>query len=80
MELLKKETENRVLFAGAGITGLEAARLWSEQGFDCVVVERTGGVGGVWNLSHGSANLVREEICGLFVCLDVFFQGISHSS
>lgn len=38
----------KIAIIGAGVAGLASARRCLENGFECVVFERTKGVGGTW--------------------------------
>ena len=44
----KTEIKRKIIVAGAGIAGLQAASIASEKGHDVTVYEKTGNVGGQW--------------------------------
>lgn len=42
------EVKRKIMIAGAGIAGLQAARIAAEKGHDVTVYEKTGNIGGQW--------------------------------
>jgi len=44
----KVENERKIIVAGAGIAGLQAARIAAEKGHDVIVYEKTDHIGGQW--------------------------------
>ncbi|MFC1849311.1 FAD-dependent oxidoreductase [candidate division CSSED10-310 bacterium] len=44
----KTENKRKIMIAGAGIAGLQAARIAAEKGHEVTVYEKTGNIGGQW--------------------------------
>ena len=44
----KTEVKRKIIVAGAGIAGLQAARIAAEKGHDVTIYEKTGNLGGQW--------------------------------
>jgi len=53
----------RIAIVGAGVAGLQTARLLSEKGFECCIFEKSQDVGGVWRENYADFGLqVPKEL------------------
>lgn len=55
----KAEEKRKIIIAGSGIAGLQAARIAAEKGHDVTIYEKTGNIGGQWY--HASRNPWDED-------------------
>ncbi|RUS78357.1 hypothetical protein EGW08_013877 [Elysia chlorotica] len=52
-------TEKDVIVIGAGISGLAAAKCLKDDGFDVLLLERSGDIGGLWNYREGDYGVMK---------------------
>lgn len=55
----EEPTKTDVIVIGAGISGLATAKCLKDSGFQVVVLERTGEVGGLWTFREHDYGVMR---------------------
>ncbi|KAK3761414.1 hypothetical protein RRG08_015407, partial [Elysia crispata] len=51
--------EKDVVVIGAGISGLATAKCLKDDGFDVVLLERSGDIGGLWNYREDDYGVMK---------------------
>ena len=71
----KTEIKRKIIVAGAGIAGLQAASIASEKGHDVTVYEKTGNIGGQW---YNASRNPWGENSGKYWDDEEFMRWINH--